>query len=240
MENREGQYDGFSERVCGVINSDLSVRVVLDTESMAWLPTMEAGGWCKPLDRDDRAAGTSTRLEKGAPGHSFDSPAQGMGEEILVLEGVLADGRAEHSAGAYLRNPPGAHCTLRTGQGCVLFIKRYPFEPTDSVVVRVDTANTSWLPGRVPGLSVLPLHEHQHEHAALVRWQPGTHFQPHAHFGGEEILVVSGVFEDEYGSYPAGTWIRSPHMSRHQPFCRAGCTIYVKTGHLPVTQNHAG
>jgi len=84
----------------------------------------------------------------------------------------------------------------------------------------------------VPGLSVMPLHEHQGEHAALVRWQPETVFQPHGHFGGEEILVLSGVFEDEHGSYPAGTWIRSPHMSRHQPFSRPGCTIYVKTGHL--------
>lgn len=52
----------------------------------------------------------------------------------------------------------------------------------------------------------------------------------------KEILVLSGVFEDEYGSYPAGTWLRSPHLSRHQPFSRSGCTIYVKTGHLMVAQ----
>ncbi|MFZ9115295.1 MAG: cupin, partial [bacterium] len=29
-----------------------------------------------------------------------------------------------------------------------------------------------------------------------------------------------------------GSWIRSPHMSQHQPFSREGCTILVKTGHL--------
>ncbi|MEI6182940.1 MAG: cupin domain-containing protein, partial [Polynucleobacter sp.] len=28
-------------------------------------------------------------------------------------------------------------------------------------------------------------------------------------------------------------WIRSPHMSLHQPFSKEGCTIFVKTGHLP-------
>ena len=207
---------------------------------MAWLAMAEAGAWRKPLDRDDGAAASETSLVKGAPGCSFDPPAQGLGEEILVLEGVLADEQSRYSVGAYLRNPPGWHGALRTEEGCVLFVKRYPFEPTDSATVRIDTANTPWLPGLVPGLSVMPLHAHQHEHAALVRWLPETYFQPHGHFGGEEILVVSGMFEDEHGRYPAGTWIRSPHGSRHQPFSRSGCTIYVKTGHLPVTNSHAG
>jgi anti-sigma factor ChrR (cupin superfamily) len=199
-----------------VMNSDLSARVVLDTQSMDWLATAEMERRCKLLDGDDVAAASATRVVKCAPGSAFDSPTHGLGEEILVLQGMLADDHAEYSAGTYLRNPPGAPRVLRTGQGCVLFVKRYPFEPADSALVRIDTANTPWRPGLVPGLSVMPLHEHQ----------------PHAHFGGEEILVLAGVFEDEHGSYRAGTWIRSPHLSRHQPFSRPGCTIYVKTGHL--------
>jgi len=40
------------------------------------------------------------------------------------------------------------------------------------------------------------------------------------------------VFEDEHGRYPAGSWLRSPHGSRHTPFSREGTTLYVKTGHL--------
>jgi len=44
--------------------------------------------------------------------------------------------------------------------------------------------------------------------------------------------VVEGVFEDEHGRYPQGSWIRSPHMSLHTPFSKEGCTIFVKTGHL--------
>ena len=204
---------------------------------MDWLAT--GGAWYKPLDRVDGAMASATGVVKAAPGWVFDPPPQGQGEEILVLEGVLSDDGAAYSTGTYLRNPPGAPGALYSDQGCTLFVRRYPFEPDDSAIVRLDTANTRWLPGLVPGLSVMPLHEHQHEHAALVRWQPETYFQSHAHFGGEEILVLSGVFEDEYGSYPAGTWIRSPHMSRHQPFSRAGCTIYVKTGHLLVMDSHA-
>lgn len=50
--------------------------------------------------------------------------------------------------------------------------------------------------------------------------------------GGEEIYVVRGVFEDKYGTYPEGSWIRSPHMSLHQPYSKEGCTVFVKTGHL--------
>jgi len=34
------------------------------------------------------------------------------------------------------------------------------------------------------------------------------------------------------GPSPAGSWIRSPHMSLHKPFSQEGCTIFVKTGHL--------
>ena len=65
-----------------------------------------------------------------------------------------------------------------------------------------------------------------------MRWEPGTKFHPHMHMGGEEILVLEGTFSDEHGDYPAGTWMRSPHASEHQPFSREGCLIYVKVGHL--------
>jgi anti-sigma factor ChrR (cupin superfamily) len=46
------------------------------------------------------------------------------------------------------------------------------------------------------------------------------------------------VFEDEHGSYPAGTWLRSPHRSSHAPFSQSGCLILVKTGHLPAAGDY--
>lgn len=212
-----------------MLNADLNARVVKEIEAMAWHDTAEFGVWRKPLEED---VGRATGVLKYAPGSVLSPPASSLGEEIIVLEGVLADERGDYATGAYLRNPPDVQRMLRSDAGCVLFVKRYGFDQSDTGVVRLDTAKISWLPGLVAGLSVMPLHQHQHEHAALVRWQPETYFQPHGHFGGEEILVLSGVFEDEFGCYPANTWIRSPHMSRHQPFSRMGCTIYVKTGHL--------
>jgi len=112
-------------------------------------------------------------------------------------------------------------------------VKLDQFLPDDLTPVRIDTRNTPWLPGQ-GGLEVMPLHDFKGEHAALVKWPAGERFQPHRHFGGEEILVLSGEFKDEFGSYPAGTWLRSPHMSQHYPYVEEETVIWVKVGHLPV------
>ena len=63
---------------------------------------------------------------------------------------------------------------------------------------------------------------------------------PHTHFGGEEIFVLEGTFIDEKGEYPTGTWIRSPHLSSHNPFVKEGCTILVKVGHMITSNNKLG
>ncbi|MEB3214064.1 MAG: cupin domain-containing protein, partial [Leptolyngbyaceae bacterium] len=62
---------------------------------------------------------------------------------------------------------------------------------------------------------------------------------PHRHWGGEEIFVLDGVFEDEQGRYPKGTWLRNPPGSVHSPFSTEGCVIYVKTGHLDAVRAEA-
>jgi anti-sigma factor ChrR (cupin superfamily) len=104
--------------------------------------------------------------------------------------------------------------------------------PDDQQRVVIDTRQSSWKPGLVDGLQVMPLHSYGTEQVALVKWAAGTQFPQHQHRGGEEIFVLEGVFEDEYGTYPQGTWIRNPVGSMHRPFSQAGCLIYVKTGHL--------
>lgn len=114
----------------------------------------------------------------------------------------------------------------------MLFVKRHHLDANDHHRVVVDSTVMPWYQGLVDGLSVMPLAEFGTQHTALVRWAPGTRFNPHRHYGGEEIYVLEGVFEDEYGRYPADTWIRSPHMSAHCPYSIGGCTILVKTGHL--------
>jgi anti-sigma factor ChrR (cupin superfamily) len=63
---------------------------------------------------------------------------------------------------------------------------------------------------------------------SLVRFAPGSSFPFHEHGGGEEVFVLDGVFEDEYGSYPAGTYLRDPVGTSHTPFTKGGCTLFVK------------
>ena len=54
---------------------------------------------------------------------------------------------------------------------------------------------------------------------SVVRYAPNSHFSAHTHGGGEEFLVLDGIFSDEYGDYPAGTYIRNPVGSTHNlPF----------------------
>ena len=62
----------------------------------------------------------------------------------------------------------------------------------------------------------------------IVRYAPNSQFSPHTHGGGEEFLVLAGVFQDEQGDYPAGSYVRNPPSSRHTPGSVNGCIILVK------------
>jgi anti-sigma factor ChrR (cupin superfamily) len=63
---------------------------------------------------------------------------------------------------------------------------------------------------------------------SIVRYAAGSAFSPHTHDGGEEFLVLDGVFQDEHGDYPAGTYVRNPPTSRHTPGAELGCLMFVK------------
>lgn len=63
---------------------------------------------------------------------------------------------------------------------------------------------------------------------SIVRYDVGSSFARHAHAKGEEFLVLDGVFSDESGDYPAGSYVRNPPGSSHAPFSKEGCRILVK------------
>jgi anti-sigma factor ChrR (cupin superfamily) len=63
---------------------------------------------------------------------------------------------------------------------------------------------------------------------SIVRYASRSRFAPHVHGGGEEFIVLDGVFQDEHGDFPAGSYVRNPPQSRHTPGSEAGCTILVK------------
>jgi anti-sigma factor ChrR (cupin superfamily) len=68
---------------------------------------------------------------------------------------------------------------------------------------------------------------------SVVRYEPGSTFHAHAHPDGEEILVLEGVFSDEHGDWPAGTYLLNPEGFRHAPFSREGCVLLVKLRQFP-------
>ena len=216
-----------------LLNADFQQRVWIATADMPWVPSPMPGVERRMLERDGDEVARATSIVRYAPGSSFTPHRHDLGEEFYVLEGTFSDEWGSYRAGTYVKNPPGSAHAPYTEEGCTLFVKLRHLDPNDSQRVVVDTAASPWRPGLVAGLSVMPLSDVGTAHTALVRWAPGTRFKPHMHLGGEEILVLEGVFEDEHGRYPAGTWLRSPHRSVHQPFSVEGCTILVKTGHLP-------
>lgn len=97
------------------------------------------------------------------------------------------------------------------------------------VVVR--PGDETWVSSPQPGVERLMLDRVGEEIAratSFVRFAPGSFFPFHEHGGGEEVLVLDGIFEDEHGRYPAGTYLRDPIGTSHTPFTKDGCTLLVK------------
>jgi quercetin dioxygenase-like cupin family protein len=89
----------------------------------------------------------------------------------------------------------------------------------------------AWTPSPIPGVDRRMLDRIGGEVAratSIVRYAPGSHFASHTHDGGEEFIVLDGVFQDEHGDYPAGNYIRNPPTTWHRPGSALGCTIFVK------------
>lgn len=217
-----------------LLNADFTQRVsVPPPTAESWLASPEPGVHRHRLDRIGDEVARATSIVRYDAGSRFAHHAHGGGEEYLVLDGTFSDEHGDYPAGSYVRNPPGTEHTPFSREGCTLFVKLWQYAAGDDEPVRIDTTRAHWRAGLVPGLSVLPLHEFDGVSTALVRWAPQTRFNAHTHPGGEEILVLEGLFRDEQGEYPAGTWLRSPAWSRHSPFTGdEGALIYVKVGHI--------
>lgn len=95
----------------------------------------------------------------------------------------------------------------------------------------VHAATLDWVASPAQGVErrmLFRIGEEKARATSLVRYAPGSHFSRHAHPGGEEFLVLEGIFQDETGDFPAGTYVRNPPGSGHEPGTELGCTIFVK------------
>lgn len=216
------------------LNADFSQRIVIRPEDYRWVESPMAGVERMMLDRIGDEVARATSIVRYAPFSEFSAHTHSGGEEFFVLDGVFSDENGSYPKGSYVRNPIGTSHTPKIGkEGAIIFVKLQQFNAADTTPTVIDTHTTPWRQGLVDGLHVMPLHEFEGEHIALVKWAPNTQFSSHRHWGGEEIFVLEGTFHDEHGQYPKGSWIRSPHLSQHTPFTKEdGALIYVKVGHL--------
>lgn len=100
---------------------------------------------------------------------------------------------------------------------------------TKRVVVHSD--EEPWQASPMPGVDRRMLDRIGGEVAratTIVRYAPESKFSAHTHSGGEEFIVLEGVFQDEHGDFPAGTYVRNPPTTEHTPGSEPGCTIFVK------------
>ena len=214
-----------------LLNMDFTKVACLRPGDQKWVTSPADGVSRVYLERVAEESGHATSFVKFAPGSYFPQHSHPQGEEIYVLEGVFSDEAGDYPAGTYIRNPPGTSHKPFTVEGCTLFVKLEQFQSDDTEHVVIRAEEQQWGQG-IGNLEVLGLHTHGTESTALVSWPKNEVFQPHHHMGGEEIVVISGRFIDEYGDYPAGTWLRSPHMSQHFPRVEEETLIYVKVGYL--------
>lgn len=215
-----------------LLNMDFSKAVQIHVDNMAWVTSPADGVSRIHLEREAEESGHTTSFVRFEPGSSFPEHTHHQGEELYVLSGVFSDESGDYPEGTYIRNPPGSKHKPFTREGCELFVKLEQFKTSDNKRVVVRPEDQQWRPG-IGNLRVLSLHDHEGQSTALVFWPEGEVFQPHTHWGGEEIVVLSGRFIDEHGEYPALSWIRSPHMSQHYPYVKEETLIMVKVGHLP-------
>lgn len=97
--------------------------------------------------------------------------------------------------------------------------------------VIVHASLQDWMQSPAPGVERRMLFRIGDEKAratSIVRYAPGSAFARHVHSGGEEFLVLDGVFQDEGGDYPAGSYVRNPPGTSHAPASQGGCTIFVR------------
>jgi anti-sigma factor ChrR (cupin superfamily) len=97
--------------------------------------------------------------------------------------------------------------------------------------VIVHAGRQEWVPSPAAGVDrrmLFRIGEEKARATSIVRYARESAFPRHTHTGGEEFVVLDGVFQDEHGDYPAGAYIRNPPGTSHVPSSKEGCTIFVR------------
>ena len=197
---------------------------------MPWLQSPTPSVWRKRLEHSGPIeSGQVTSIVRYDAGSVFPLHPHPDGEEILVLEGVFSDEHGDYPAGTFLLHPEGFSHAPFSRAGCLLFVKLRQ-APGQRQTVRKDTRNGAFRATGREGVERLELYADSGfpERMHLTRVAPGVRVGPLTFPEGEEILVLEGEFQDEYGSYRRHSWLRFPPGGAHTFYTKQGCTLYVQ------------
>ncbi len=215
------------------VNDDFAKRASVIGAKDRFVPSPVSGVERLMLDRVGGEVARATSIVRFVPGSAFMEHTHGGGEEFLVLDGVFQDESGDFPAGSYVRNPPTTHHTPASRDGCLLFVKLWQFDPQDRTEVRIDTSAKSFEPlGSQTGVAILSLFSDNTETVALERWPAEASIQRHCP-GGCELLVLEGQMAENGEVFSKHDWLRLPaDATLSAKAGAAGCTVWIKTGHL--------
>ncbi|MBD2186330.1 cupin domain-containing protein [Aerosakkonema funiforme] len=214
------------------INHNLSVRLAVKPADITWYKTICPGIWYGCLESDSAIWDSPlTQITRFDPGGFFYEHGHPDGEEILVLQGSFQDETGEYSPGSYQLNPEGFVHVPSSLEGCLTFVKLRQHGGDGRQAVKININDLSWQPTSIPQIKVKPLYQQEGfpDEVWIEQWEPGTTLPQVIEPKIREIFVLQGVWADELGEYPAGTWLRYPANCPYIPSSPTGCEVYVKT-----------
>ena len=220
------------------IAADFSKRVVVHSETLAWVASPMAGVDRRALDRVGDEVARATTIVRYAPGSEFSPHTHTGGEEFVVLEGVFQDEHDDFPAGSYIRNPPESKHKPGSKNGCIIFVKLWQFQPDDRTHVRLQTdLMQSAAHPNFKNVAVTPLYKDTFEEVSLLLFKPNADMVINAQ-GGAELLVLEGSLDEQADTLVKNSWLRVPINSTvNVKAGNNGAKVWLKTGHLTDVSN---
>ncbi|WP_024610861.1 cupin domain-containing protein [Pseudoalteromonas sp. TB64] len=220
------------------IAADFSKRVVVHSETLAWVASPMAGVDRRALDRVGDEVARATTIVRYAPGSEFSPHIHTGGEEFVVLEGVFQDEHGDFPAGSYIRNPPESKHKPGSKNGCIIFVKLWQFQPDDRTHVRLQTdLMQSAAHSNFKNVAVTPLYKDTFEEVSLLLFKPNADMVINAQ-GGAELLVLEGSLDEQADTLVKNSWLRVPINSTvNVKAGNNGAKVWLKTGHLTDVSN---
>ncbi len=219
-------------------HTNLRGRVAVLPTSLTWHQTEFDGIWFGCFESDNEVQEHPvTMLTRFDPGGFFPPHGHPGGEEILLLQGNFEDEAGLYTPGTYMLNPEGFIHRPYSEAGCLTFVKLRQHGGETRSRVKTNIYESAWQVGIIPQIEFKLLYQQvgYPEKVWVERWQPGTSLSNVVETEVKEIFTIDGIWRDELGTYPTGSWLRYPPNCPYNPASETGCLIYVKTYPLENT-----